>query len=506
MNIRTSNILLTTATAGLLAGCHTPGKITMKDDISKSMSSKPNILFIMTDQQRFDALGCMGNKVLKTPNLDMLASQGVIFDAAYTPCPVCAPARAAIFSGQYPNGCGVNGNWVPFNGHEILITDQLKANGYTTGGVGKLHFVPHVKSFGFDFKELHDAPYSVYADDDKYSAYIKMLAKKYGREKADEFVRMFDVDESSYHTNLKQFILGRNFIPEKDHMVTWTVEQSVRFLKERDRSKPFFLYTGFFGPHHPWLAPERWNNMYKPEDIDIPELEALLADKTVLKALRGKAIDANRKLFTKDDYKQIVASYYGQVSMIDHYLGKLFDELKQQGLWDNTIIVFTADHGDHNGHFGMFFKCTMLESSARVPLIIKPAGKSHMKRVEVPVSTVDLYGTILDAAGVRHWKYAQIEAGSINSLLKSDDSSDVSPCYSILGRQSMLRSGHYKLVRLEQKDGPVLYELYFLKDNLLDGKNIYGSPELKDIQDMMKKQLDSWAEAQKHPEKIKWRK
>lgn len=460
----------------------------------------------MTDQHRFDALGRMGNKTVKTPNLDKLAGSGTVFDAAYTPCPVCAPARASIFSGQYPEGCGVTGNWVPFNGNEILITDHLKANGYTTGGVGKLHFVPHVKNWGFDFKQLHDAPYSVYADDDKYSAYIASLAETYGREKADEFVRFFDEDESAYDDNLEQFIMGKNFIPEEHHMVTWTVDESLRFLKERDKTKPFFLYTGFFGPHHPWLAPERWNNMYKPEDIEIPELNASFADKPVIKASNEKTIQANRAIFSEDDYKRIVAAYYGQVSMIDHYLGKLFDELKAQGEWDNTMIVFTADHGDHNGHFGLFFKCTMLESSARVPLIIKPAGKTEMKRVDVPVSTVDLYGTILESAGAGHWQYDFIESGSLNTLLDGTGSTPPTPCYSILGPLSMLRAGDYKLTRLEQDGGQVLYELYQLKENALENENIYGNPEVREIRDKLQAQLDAWCLSQKEPALIKWRK
>jgi arylsulfatase len=503
--MKTSRLLISTVAVGVLAGCQAPKTITGKGEQRRGMNRKPNILFIMTDQHRFDALGCMGNKVVKTPNLNMLAKGGVVFDAAYTPCPVCAPARAAIFSGQYPNGCGVNGNWVPFSGNEILMTDQLKTAGYTTGGVGKLHFVPHVRSWGFDFKQLHDAPYSIYADDDKYSAYIDSLARIYGRKKADEFVKMFDEDEQSYSSNLEQFIVGRDFIPEKHHMVTWTAEQSIRFLKERDQSKPFFLYTGFFGPHQPWGIPKKWDT-YNPADIKIPELDDKYDDKPIISQKKTKAIKHNREIFSKEDYQRIIAKYYGQVTMIDHYIGQIFDELKAQGLWDNTIIVFTADHGDHNGQFGLFFKCTMLESSARVPLLIKPAGKTEMKRVDVPVSTVDLYGTILEAAGAKHWEYDFIESGSLNTLIDGGKSAGATPCYSILGPQSMLRKGNYKLVRLEQPNNEAaLYELYFLCDNRLDGKNIYGDSSVKDIQAELQKQLDDWTNAQQSPKPVSWR-
>ena len=470
------------------------------------MSKKPNILFIMTDQHRFDALGCMGNQVVKTPNLDKLAESSCVFDAAYTPCPVCAPARASIFSGQYPNGCGIITNWVPFNGNQILIPEQLKNAGYTTGGVGKLHFVPHVKSWGFDFKQLHDAPYSVYADDDKYSEYINYLAKVYGKEKAERFVELFDQDESSLASDPEQFIMGRNFIPEEHHMVTWTTDESIRFLKERDKDKPFFLYTGYFGPHHPWLAPEKWNT-YNAEDIDISELDLDYSDKPALQASHLETIQKNRKLFSRNDYQRIIAAYYGQVTMIDHYIGKIFDELKAQGLWDDTIVVFTADHGDHNGHFGLFFKCTMLESSARVPLIIKPAGSSKMKRIDIPAGTVDIYGTIMEAAGVEKWKYKHIESGSLNSLMSEESSHNPSPCYSILGKQSMLRRGNYKLIRYEQ-DGNArnLYELYYLADNKLEEENIYDCPEVRDIREELRRQLDNWTMAQKQPRDLKWRK
>jgi arylsulfatase len=469
------------------------------------MNKKPNVVFIMTDQHRFDVLGCMGNKVVKTPNLDKLASKSTVFDAAYTPCPVCAPARAAVFSGQYPDKCGVNSNWVPFDGSSILIPEQLKENGYTSGCVGKLHFVPHVKSWGFDFKELHDAPYSIYADDDKYSGYIKHLADIYGLEKANEFVRSFDEDESAYSENLEQFIMGRNFIQEEHHMVTWSANESIRFLQERDKSKPFMLYTGFFGPHHPWVAPEKWD-IYNPDDIDVSDIDLDYSDKPIIQKSHLKAIENNRELFSESDYQRIIAAYYGQVTMIDHYIGKIFDELKQQGLWDDTIIVFTADHGDHNGHFGLFFKCTMLESAARVPLIIKPAGTSEMKRIDVPVSTLDIYGTIMEAAEVNHWQYPHIDSGSLAKFVDIESGLEPSPCFSKLNKMSMLRKGDLKLSRFNISDEECLHELYRLKENQLEGDNIFDTIEDTELRDSMIQELDDLVNDNQRPSAAMWRK
>jgi arylsulfatase A-like enzyme len=465
----------------------------------------------MTDQHRFDALSCMGNKVVRTPNIDRIANEGVRFDAAYTPCPVCAPARAALFSGQFPAGCGVTGNWVPFNGDAILLPEQLKNSGYTTGCVGKLHFVPHVKRWGFDYKQLHDAPYSVYADDDKYSDYIDYLRDIYGAEKADEFVNMFDEDESSFDDDLEQFIMGRDFIPAEHQMATWTADKSIDFMRGCDKDKPFFLFTSFFGPHHPWEVPPEWRRI-KPEEIEVPELDADYSDKPIMKATHGKSIMRNRELFSEDDYKRIVASYYNQIEMIDYNIGRILDELHAQGKLENTMIVFTADHGDHNGHFGLFFKCTMLESSARVPLLLRPAGGCEPKVENTPVTALDIYGTLLEAGQVDHWQYDFIESGSLNSFLGADCCELPGDCFSVLGASSdnniaMYRDGNLKLVRkgLGESRSPI-YELYSLKDNQLETENLWRNSKYSEIARKMRRRLEEWCRKQDNPPSYPWRK
>lgn len=288
-------------------------------------------------------------------------------------------------------------------------------------------------------------------------------------------------------------------------MVTWSANESIRFLQERDKSKPFMLYTGFFGPHHPWIAPGKWD-IYNPEYIDISELDLDYSDKPVIQETHLKTIQNNRKLFSESDYQKIIAAYYGQVTMIDHYIGKIFDELKQQGLWDDTIVVFTADHGDHNGHFGLFFKCTMLEASARVPLIIKPAGTSEMKRIDVPVSTLDIYGTIMEAVEAERWKYPHIDSGALASFVNIDSELETSPCFSKLGKVSMLRKDEIKLCRLDKANGEFLYELYRLKNNQLEDENIYDTIKDKRLRDSMVKELDDLVNDNQRPPASMWRK
>ncbi len=471
---------------------------------------KPNILYIMTDQHRFDSLSCTGNRGVRTPNIDSIAESGANFRNACTPSPVCAPARAAIFSGQYPPGCGVTGNWLPFNGNQVLMTDQLKRAGYDTACVGKLHFVPHVCSWGFDHKELHDCPCSIYADDDKYSAYIDYLKEVYGEKAGAELVKMFDEDELCYPKGMKQFILGRNFIPEEHHMVTWTANRSVEYLKNREKSNPFFMHVSFMGPHQPWDVPENWRRI-KPEDIKVPEFDDDYSDKPIILKTKQNNFREFKKQLTKDDYRFLISQYLNHVEMIDHYIGKLFEQLKQSGEWDNTMIIFTSDHGDHNGQYGLFFKGTMLETSVKVPLIIKPPGGIAEKEVVDPVSLLDLYGSILDTAGISDWKYEQIESGSLNNYLKMPSTTGPGKCFSYHRNNgatvlTMYRDGKFKLVRCEKNDAPILYEFYELKAGRLDGGNLFDFPAYQSKIRDMKKILDDWSEQQKTPAAHNWRK
>ncbi len=474
----------------------------------------PNVLFIMCDQFRWDKLGIMGDTLVKTPNLDQLAREGVLFTNAYTPSPRCSPARASLISGMYPPANGVVNNWVGFKERveNDLLTHKLKELGYYTGLVGKLHLMPAHLSFGFDNKQLHDAPYSKFADDDKNSAYIKWLKEEYYNEKGIDPVTLFDEDENAVGKDMYRFYLGSNFRTEEEHDVPWTVMASQNFMKNRNPEKPFFLFTSFFGPHHPFHAPYPYDTtMYPPESIKLPErFGAEMDNNPIFEQKKARASASAKNEFTEHQYKILLSAYYGQVIMIDHYLGKLIDYMKQEGVWDNTLVVFTADHGDFNADYGLFQKGEMYEASVKVPLIIKPPQSKRNLRVrDQVVNSLDTYGTILEYAGADHWKEENIEAKSLVPLLSGKKKPAWNnKTYSILGQNpfkdlTMLREDNFKLIRYSQGKKEALYELYDMSDSLPEvSNNLFNNPEYAPTKAAMKADLDAWwaRQAPKYPD------
>ena len=255
-------------------------------------------------------------------------------------------------------------------------------------------------------------------------------------DQTDEFVQRFNGDEDSYTTDIERFILGGNFIPEEYHMTTWTADQSIDFLENRDEDRPFMLYSSFFGPHQPWDAPAPWKGTFDPDDIELPEFDPPSGGSPYFEA---RFPEKYRTDFfgnlKKADYKRIIAAYYDSITMIDHHIGRILDTLEQKGLW-----------GEYHGclHIGSwrssravwvyFFKSSMYEGAARTPLLIKPAGGGPAGTTyEGNVNILDLYGTLGDAAGHLAWKSGNVEAGSLYSILQGSLQVSVEPVYSVLG-------------------------------------------------------------------------
>lgn len=499
----------------------------------EEQSIKPNIIMIMVDQMRFDRFSAMGDKVIKTPNIDALANEGLLFKNGYCPSPVCAPSRAAIQTGLFPPASGIVTNWVPFKEkvagttdiNRYLLAERLKTQGYRTAMVGKLHFYPADADYGFDHKVLSDAPYSVYSNDDKYSEYVKWLDENHYKDSSKKAVDFFDDDENNYKAlgrpssptdSIYNFIMGSGWRTEEQHDIPWTVQESMKFIKDTDAEKPYFLFTSIFGPHQPYLAPAPWDTMYKPEDIRLgPRFYENMEHSPIFQMSSGSGTLAAKlkKEWNEYRYKEILAAYYGQISMIDHYLGNMFDLLKERGMWENTWIVFVADHGDFNSAYGTFFKGQMYDVSAKIPFIIKPTKDYDEKGTRSQlVNSIDLYGTLLDIAGDREWKsLPQMESKSLlpiiegrNTLGESDDR-----VYSIIGQNPdenlcMLRAGPLKIIRKGIPNGEPLYELYDFDKDSLETKNLYGDTEYIIMQEKLRSELDSWWEkqAKRYPKKL----
>ena len=363
--------------------------------------NRPNIIFIMTDQHRFDCMGCAGNDVVKTPNLDWLASHGTRFTAAYTPSPSCIPARACMISGQnqwnagilgmsYEMGAGCGGMGVGF---PHTLPGELAKAGYQTIGIGKMHFTPQRALMGFHQTILDES--SREEDHGFKSDYKKWFEKN----------RPAEFDFAGHGMGWNSW-MGRPYhAPEYLHSTYWTVEQSIEFLKNRDISMPFFMHVSFERPHSPYDPPQYYFDMYKDKELPGPSVGDWAEINDV--PLEAKKPDAMKGKLAEDDLQTTRAAYYGSVSFIDHQIGRLLFYLKDQEIlenFDNTMVVFSADHGDMQGDHHLYRKGCGYEGSAHIPLIVympDAMDKTGMvNEVTAPALLQDVMPTILDAAGV----------------------------------------------------------------------------------------------------------
>ena len=445
-----------------------------------SREGKRNILWIMTDQQKSTALSCISGPPHMTDCLDAFAEDSVLFENAYTPCPVCGPARASLKTGLYPPATGIVRNWVGFKEGISFLPEELRKAGYQTGMAGKLHFYPPEKpEYGFEITHLSDAPYSVYSDDPDHSEYVKWLRANYHDRSVDP-VDLFNEDELSYDDDLKRFILGSGFRTEKEHETRWTEECTLDFLRSHDRSRPFFFYCSYFGPHQPYKAPAPYDSWIDPGSIELPR--SFLADYKkgcpVFERNTRKIYDHIRESISEDDAREVIAQYCGQVRMIDESIGRILSYMKESGLYDDTLIIFSSDHGDHLGEHGLFFKGQMYDSCVKVPLIVKLPGKAEGRRCGRVVNTIDLYSTLIEFSGAEN-RNEGIESKSLMPLLLDSQAEWRDESFSIIGddrehAMTMLRDGNLKLIRYPDGQGAV-YEMYDVEEDPEEIRDIYPS-------------------------------
>ena len=455
-------------------------------------SKQPNILFVMTDQHNHRAVSYADHADVETPNINRIADTGTIFEDAYCPSPICGPSRASIFTGQYPQSHGFTGNNATFSSSVSLLPERLQQAGYTTGLVGKLHLNPKTASHGFDFKQIHDAMYDVHDSENPWhSDYVQWLADKRFDGDVEEVIRLANRDENALldRHSMYQFLMGSNWRSVAEHSNTWVTNESLRFL-QNNRKEPFFLFTSYFGPHQPMLAPGQWADRYQPDEIELPpEFDLDPTQRPCGRATIESDIVAqyfDEYNWSEQQYRNVLAAYYGQIAMIDAGIGELLDELEEQGLDDNTVVVFTSDHGDHAGQFGWFSKTTMYANSVRVPLVINdPENRSQGgRRTRHVVNNLSLYDTILSFARLDH----DVDtAGRALQPLLNDPTADrwSDTTYSELPNTWMVVDGRFKLIRQERPDGRHVFELYDRSEDVPDGTNLWDRPAVREQQEAL---------------------
>jgi len=342
----------------------------------------PNILLLMVDQMRYDAMGCAGNPHIRTPALDRLARTGVRFSRCYSPIPVCIPARHGLLTGRFAAAHGRYSLNVPIPEPNLPTLPQLLGlAGYTTRAIGKMHFRPVRRHFGFHRMELMEE-IPDYREDDEYLQYLK--ANGYGHIRWAHGVR-----------SVLYLLPQVSVLPEEHHGSTWVADRTIDFLV-RHRNRPFFCFSSWIAPHPPWNAPEPYASMYDPDSLSEPV--GLGRDPETLPPRMRKA-DGHTRGMTPEMRRRVKALYYGQISLIDKGVGRILRALDELGLAENTLVIFTADHGEMLGDHGSWGKHLPYEASARIPMLVRLPGRTEPGRVcDDLVSLLDILPTALDVA------------------------------------------------------------------------------------------------------------
>lgn len=363
---------------------------------------QPNILFIMTDQLRGDCLGYAGHPDVKTPYLDTLAAKGVVFDRTYSACPSCIAARAALHTGMEQSHHGRVGyeDCLPWN-YTHTLAGELSRAGYHTQCVGKMHVHPLRNYLGFQNVELHDG----YLHCARYGSVpyreSQFVADDYFHWLKQELGTTADVTDTGIDCNS---YLARPWMhQEKYHPTNWVTDRTLDFLRRRDPRRPFFLMASYLRPHPPFDAPQHYFDLYNQMKLRKPFVgtwetkEALLHD--------GRIFDSKTGPADPELIRQAQVGYYACITHLDHQIGRLIMALIEQELYDDTVIIFTSDHGEELCDHHMFRKSRPYEGSCRIPLIIS-GGKhalSHLQPSSVCHSIAelrDIMPTVLDIAGV----------------------------------------------------------------------------------------------------------
>ena len=344
----------------------------------------PNILFLMADDLN-TRLGCYGDTLVKSPRLDALAARGARFDRAYCQFPLCGPSRNSMLTGRYPDSTGIHGNSLIFRQtipDAVSLPQAYRLDGWFAGRIGKMYHYNVPKSVG---TAGHDDPAS-----------WELTIQPAGVDRTDEEGDIFSLRKGEFGGTLSWYAsphasaLHTDSIMAKD--AAWVLER-----RAREPERPFFLAVGFYRPHTPYVAPASYFEHYPPEGIPLVADVARDQEDIPAPALASRKPEQDK--LTDDLRRQAIQAYFASITYMDDQVGIVLDDLKRLGLEDNTIVVFTSDHGYHLGEHGLWQKQSLFEESARVPLLVAGPGVKPGTTIAAPVGLIDLYPTLRDLTG-----------------------------------------------------------------------------------------------------------
>ncbi len=437
---------------------------------------KPNVLFFFTDDQRFDTIAALGNKVVSTPNIDEIVANGVSFTHAHimggTVGAVCMPSRAMINSGRGLYNLCESGNSIPDT--DSLLGETLKNNGYQTIGIGKWHngkkafarsFTAGGEIFFGGMNDHWNVPVHNFDPTGEYSATMNIIND--WSYKKDVMVRDGDHVNSGVHSS-EMF-----------------ADEAIRQIENKEEGKPFYMYLSFMAPHDPRSMPEEFRAMYNPDDIELPE--NYLTEHTFkygVENIRDEVLAAQPRV--ESEVKTHIAEYYGMISHLDYQLGRVVQKLKDIGEYENTVIIFAGDNGLAVGRHGLFGKQSCYEHSMRIPLIFSGANLPKNKRTDAYALLLDIFPTVCDIVGID--KPTNLDGISLKNAIEGECKvrDELYLTYGDLVRA--YKDERFKLIEY-RNEGVKETQLFDLENDPFEKENLAGKAEYKEKEDYLRSKL-----------------
>ena len=439
---------------------------------AQSATARPNVLFVICDDLNCD-LGAYGHPQVKSPNIDRLAARGRLFERAYCQYPLCGPSRASFMTGLYPDQNLVKRNAIYIREHVPdvkTISQMFRDNGYFATRIGKIYHYNVPKHIG---TSGHDDPYSW---NDTFNPR--------GRDVDDED-KIFSLRPGSFGGTLSWLAAEGTDAEQTDGIAA--AETIRRLQKHAEDAKPFYMAVGLFRPHTPFVAPEKYFDLYPLDKIVVPtEPEGYL--ETIPEPARKSIRRKKDQIDLKDELaRRAIQAYYASITFADAQIGLILDALEATGLAQNTIVLFTSDHGYHMGEHGHWQKTTLFENAARVPLIIAgPGVKAPGKRSTAPVEMVDFYPTLAELCGLKTPDY--ISGVSLLPALRNPNAKPRRSALTHYANGYSLRTERWRYTEWGER-GKEGVELYDCKADPAEMNNLAAKPELKDRVAQLSKQL-----------------
>jgi len=496
------------------------------------MTKQPNFLFIITDQHRADHLGCYGNRLVRTPNIDRIAEGGTRWDRFYVANPICMPNRASIMTGRMCSVHGARHNGIPLSKDHTTFVELLRDAGYNTGLIGKSHLqsftgLPATKKF--EAKEGASAPSQHLRDAYKNNRHSpdydlevaprwhtplaeRLKGDFYGfghvevcadhgdqasgdyllwaREQHPDFDGLTGPGNALPSNRIDAPQAWRTAVPEELYSTSWVAERSESWLTQHaEQDAPFFLQMSFPDPHHPFTPPGRYWDMYDPADVSLPasfgkgDLPPIKAMRDAMKKGTDPRDNQNPFVVTENEARAIIALTYGMITMIDDAIGRVLARLEALGLANNTVVIFTSDHGDYMGDHGLMLKLLLhFQGIIRVPFIWKDPAASADGKVEMGLgSSIDIAATILARAGITPFNGIQgrdlLTTEPPEAIIVEEDSQRTMTGFERPQRVRTVVTDRYRMSLREDEEWN---ELYDLKHDPEEVVNLFDDRSSKD--------------------------